>query len=317
MPSNPPPKESAQPKGQGKSAPHKSEVKKTKQAGFIARNSGLMAWLIVNIIWFGFTFAPAPHPINAPDHEFRSEYGFEVPPLPSWNPSVEIEVTCAFPSFDGGTTAVGWRITTDSGDEVASWSGRAGEDCPSERINLESGDYIFHTDVEDWRYAEIPDVWMNVHYYKALLWEGFFLANLFGGILFMTDKQLKVMKEKRRLRREMNLPLHKRMHRDEWRVMMHEMDDDDDEVAELSQFEHLVSDGDELLDKERERMMSEWHNKPVLSEEAMPESTPSLKPAPSLEHSAGSEKGLRGALKKDERIEKVGDIWELMRKSQK
>lgn len=261
---------------------------------------GLQAgWLIV-------LSQSASKEINEPGAAFNEVYEFEIPNLMFTNSAMPIDFACDSKQTKNSTESemVSWQIFDEKGRVLASGSGQAGESCGSAELELSPGIYTIqsHQGVAELEQELILHIW------QSLRMEGHVVLLLIT-ILLGGDTIARARKKVKTA--STPLSTHKKAQKEVWEKVNKDMDSAGKELAEIYDI------GSKPSQLELERTIAKvTPDLPVASGEleADIDQTKLIEDTDPIgmdELGVGTMRGLSGPVDKDERIRKVGDIWDL------
>lgn len=230
---------------------------------------------------------------------------FEVPDMMLMSQEVPTIITCNTaedPTKVVNSTAVSWRLTNSRGVLVHSWSGEVGEDC-SVRLTLEPGLHRMITEVDD---AIDIDQTVEMRVWGSLSSEGHITATVMG-ILFPLPAILAARRRGRRASR--STPLARMRRHEDWETIHREMEARDRQMAEVGTMAGLTSTANRI-DQRLEKQAAA--KEPELDHDI--KDVPAIDQTDLLEDmSRQTLRGLEDPLSADDRIKRVGDIYNLMK----
>lgn len=281
--------------------------------------TALIFWLLLNLVWIGAVPMPTEHPVMEPDSGFREWHDMKVPEV--LGRELPLHIEC---SFEPGTAAgesvrVVWSLKEDTVEdpmEVRNWEGNLGDDCAASDHSVSGGVYVLHvelfyangTKVDRSNVAEVSDIDFHMQYwiYQPFRTEGFIAANLLGFTVLVVDQAILHLRRRRKLLKMTNLPLHKLRQREEWEQLVDSMEGGDE--AEVERF---VIPTDDTAEAERERVRKQFAAQEAEREAAEEKESeiPEEAKKDLVGEFEGTEAGLTGELKADEKLRTVRDIW--------
>ena len=253
--------------------------------------------------WLLVISQSATREVNDLDTAFHSSHYFEVPDITATGKSMPVSFTCSnVIGQNNSSVEIWWALYDESGLVVADWNGMSGGDCGGFDLSLEPGDYKILT-AED----SGADFEQNLHLkvWKSISFEGHMIglvvAILLGGDgIWRARKKIKALSEP--------TAQHKIAQKGVWEQVHSEMEEEDRIQAEVSEmslagFVDQPKDDSQVGKKIPELSEYDQTAEIELAEEQMGELD---------ELAKGTMAGLRGPLERDERIKRVGDIYDLM-----
>ena len=251
------------------------------------------AWLIVKA-------QSATREVNEFDSAFNEVHFFEVPDIFSAGKSTPVEFTCSNVIGEGNSsTEIWWTLHDDSNNLVDNWNGISGGDCGGFNTYLSPGEYKITTSSDSG--SEFNQE-LNLRVWSAFWIEGHIVAFLIA-VLLGGDGIWRARKKLRKLTTP--LPQHKIAQKEAWEKVNTDMESKDRIEAEVEEmgFAGFVDQPSESEHGKKIPELSEFdYTDEVEEEEGL-----------DLDDlGEGTMKGLRGPVKKDDRIKRVGDIYDLM-----
>ena len=252
------------------------------------------AWLIA-------VSQSATREVNASDAAFHSEHQFEVPNILSFGKSMPVEFTCSSTIEEGNSSVEIWWILYDgSNNIVANWNGASGGTCGGFEMDLTPGKYRIQTSGES---GANFDQELHLGIWSPISIEGHIAALLIAIILggeglWRANKKLKAL----------TLPMsqHKIAQKDVWEKVNSDLESEDRVEADVNEigFAGFIN---QPTKDEYSKVIPELEEFDYTDEIEAEEEVDEMG-----DLGEGTMRGLRGPVKKDERIKRVGDIYDLM-----
>ena len=253
--------------------------------------------------WMLVISQSATREVNNLDSPFHSSHFFEVPDITATGKSMQVSFTCSNVIGQGNSSDdIWWALYDESGRVVVDWNGMSGGDCGGFDLSLPPGDYKILTSEDSG-----ADFEQNLHLkvWKSLSFEGhvigFIIAILLGGDgIWRARKKIKALNEP--------TDQHKISQKGVWEQVHSEMEEGDRiqaEVTEMSFTGFSDQPEDESQDGKKIPALSEYDQTAEIELEE--EERGALD-----EMAKGTMQGLSGPVERDERIKRVGDIYDLM-----
>tara|TARA_B100001123_G_C15261911_1_gene1006899 strand:+ start:275 stop:1135 length:861 start_codon:yes stop_codon:yes gene_type:complete len=251
------------------------------------------AWLIVKA-------QSATREVNELGSSFNEVHFFEVPDIFSAGKSMPVEFTCSNVIGEGNSsTEIWWTLHDDSNNIVDNWNGVSGGDCGGFSTYLSPGEYKITTSSGSG--SEFHQE-LNLSVWSAFWIEGHIVALLIAALLGGDG----IWRAKKKLKKLTTpLPQHKIAQKEAWEKVNTEMESKDRIEAEVEEmgFAGFV---DQPSEKEYGKKIPELSDFDY-TDEVEEEESPELD-----DLGEGTMKGLSGPVKRDDRIKRVGDIYDLM-----
>nr|MBC8518010.1 hypothetical protein [Euryarchaeota archaeon] len=294
--------------------------------------AAIITWLMLNLIWMGFSPIATPHPVLSEEGGHREYYEMTAPDV--LGAELPFEIDCQFGttySEHSNITASWelWEVETkervDSGDfddpttplsgPTRMWSGGLNEDCGDYGDTIPPGEYVLEfrfysangTRITWDEAGRIVDGEFTMRYwiYSPHQTIGYIIANVLGILILVTDQAVRRMRRRKRLTKK-KLPLHKQRHKEEWESLHEKMEGDGGAAVESFQIELGAT-----SESEREEMRKRFEE--TTEDESEDSGIPESEVTQSDDElGQGSVAGLEGKTKVDKDIQTVGDLWKRM-----
>jgi|TARA_B110000263_G_C15275490_1_gene495660 hypothetical protein len=286
---------------QATSAPVKlMEAKKDIQNAWL-----LMFFMLIglNASWVFAQSLTSDIEVNKEGVEHQTTEAFEVPDMMLMSKQVPAEIICSS-SLDPGKTAngtnVSWKLSDSRGKIVHSFSGKVGDGCNA-KLLLQPGLHRMTTTVE---YGVQIEQTVKMQVWKGLSKEGHIIASMMA-FLFPLPTILAAHRRGKRI--EHDVPIARARRYEDWETIHREMEDRDRSATE-------IHDLNPYLGKQANLDQSYVLTKPTEEERPTTKDVPDIAPVSQPKaDDTGTMKGLVDPLSVDERIQKVGDIYDLMK----
>ena len=265
----------------------------------------LVLWLSINLIWLTLHQQPSLNQVYNPETKFNHNHTVEVPDILSTGKKVPFTLHCEFGFSD--QTEISTIDTNDSvsltlfqnSEIIYNWNGKIGNECESWSTELNPGNYRLQTliDINPKMIDGTLEYDLTIFFNFRI--EGFFVANILGLLLTLSEIVPQKNKQKNKQKRK-----------GKWKPKTWDMNEATKEVevgliSTNNDDETIVSDE---IAEQRKRYENEINKS---SEELLQEFEVPPKEQPNkLE--GGDETSLKGKLKADKRIQRVSDIYDLM-----
>ncbi len=294
--------------------------------------AAIITWLMLNLIWMGFSPMATPHPVLSDEGGHREYYEMTAPDV--LGAELPFEIDCQFGttySEHSNITASWelWEVETkervDSGDfddptaplsgPTRMWSGGLNEDCGDYGDTISPGEYVLEfrfysangTRITWDEAGRIVDGEFTMRYwiYSPHQTIGYIIANVLGILILVTDQAVRRMRRRKRLTKK-KLPLHKQRHKEEWESLHEKMEGDGGAAVESFQIELGAT-----SESEREEMRKRFEE--TTEDESEDSGIPESEVTQSDDElGQGSVAGLEGKTKVDKDIQTVRDLWKRM-----
>lgn len=294
--------------------------------------AAIITWLMLNLIWMGFSPMATPHPVLSDEGGHREYYEMTAPDV--LGAELPFEIDCQFGttySEHSNITASWelWEVETkervDSGDfddpttplsgPTRMWSGGLNEDCGNYGDTIPPGEYVLEfrfysangTRITWDEAGRIVDGEFTMRYwiYSPHQTIGYIIANVLGILILVTDQAVRRMRRRKRLTKK-KLPLHKQRHKEEWESLHEKMEGDGGAAVESFQIELGAT-----SESEREEMRKRFEE--TTEDESEDSGIPESEVTQSDDElGQGSVAGLEGKTKVDKDIQTVRDLWKRM-----
>ena len=253
--------------------------------------------------WLLVTSQSATREVNNLDSPFHSSHFFEVPDITTTGKSMPVSFTCSNVIGQGNSsTPIGWALYDESGRVVTEWNGMSGGDCSGFELSLSPGDYKILTSEDSGADFEQN---LNLKVWKSLSFEGhvsgLIITILLGGDgIWRARKKIKALSEP--------TAQHKIAQKGVWEKVHSEMEEEDRiqaEVKEMSITGFSDQPKDDSQSGKKIPALSEYDQTAEIEIEED-------KMLALDEMAKGTMQGLSGPVERDERIKRVGDIYDLM-----
>jgi hypothetical protein len=288
-------------KSQTTSAPVKlMEAKKNKQKAWL-----LMFFMLVglNASWAFAQSLTSDIEVNKEGVEHQTTEAFEVPDMMLMSKQVPVKIICSSsldPEKIANSTNVSWKLSDSRGKIVHSFSGKVGDECSTELL-LQPGLHRMTTIVE---YGVQIEQTVKMQVWKGLSKEGHIAASMMA-LLFPLPAILAA--HRRGKVADQDVPIARARRYEDWETLHREMEDRDRSAAE-------VQDLNPYLGKQAIVDQSYALTIPIEEEKPRTKDVPDIVPVSQPKaDSAGTMEGLVDPLSADDRIQKVKDIYDLMK----
>jgi hypothetical protein len=284
------------------SAPVKlMEAKKNKQKAWL-----LMFFMLVglNASWAFAQSLTSDIEVNKEGIEHQTTEAFEVPDMMLMSKQVPVEIICSSsldPAKVANSTNVSWKLSDSRGKIVHSFSGKVGDECNAELL-LQPGLHRMTTTVE---YGVQIEQTVKMQVWKGLSKEGHITASVMA-FLFPLPAILAAHRKGKIA--DQYVPIARARRYEDWETIHREMEDRDRSAAE-------VHDLNPYLGKQEIADQSYVLTNPIEEEEeSRAKDIPDIEPVSQpKDDGAGTMEGLADPLSADDRIQRVGDIYDLMK----
>ena len=280
------------------------QAKRTQQQAFL-----LMIFMIVgmNSAWLVAQSQTSDVEVNKPEAGFRSMHTFEVPDMMLMARMVPTTIDCQFvfdETKEANSTDVSWSMLDSRGNVLHQWSGQVGEDCSTE-LQLSPGMHRVSTTVPFGVQAE-QTVHMQV--WKGLSSEGYIIATVMA-ILFPLPAILVARRKLSRSKRVQPLARLRRL--EDWQAIHREMEELDRTAAEINDLQPYL--GGSMVSEQLAVSQPVLNAEADVGEELEPD-IPQIDQTELIEDmELDTLSGLEDPLAADNRIQRVGDIYDLMK----
>ncbi len=260
----------------------------------------LVLWLSINLIWLTLHQQPSLNQVNNPETKINYNHTVEIPNILSNGKNIPFTLRCNFEFSDDGelstetNISVGLKLFQDN-TIIFDWNGSVGNDCSSWSTELPPGNYRLQTIIQgDHKLIDVTVEYELVIFQNFSL-EGFFIANIIGMFLVLSE----IPRNKNKT---------KKVKGGKWKPKAWDINDATKEVevgliTTTEDEETIVSDE---IAKQRKQYEEEVQRKSL---DIIPEKIPVKQPD---ELEDGDDSALKGELKADKRIQRVSDIYDLM-----
>ncbi len=265
----------------------------------------LVLWLSINLIWLTLHQQPSLNQVYNPETEFNSNYTVEVPDILSMGKKVPFTVYCEYVYSDKAEIS-----TMNTNDSVSltlfqetnilyRWNGTIGDNCQTWSTELNPGEYRLQTSIDINSRMIDGTLEYDLTIFLNFAIEGFFIANILGLLLTLSEVVPKNNKKKS-----------KQKNKGKWKPKAWDIGEATKEVevgliSTNNDEETIISDD---VAEQRKRYEDEINKN---SQELIQDlEIPSKEQSKEL--GEGDETALKGKLKADERIQRVSDIYDLM-----
>ena len=279
------------------------DTKRTQQKAIL-----LMIFMVVglNSAWFFAQSLSSDVEVNRVGAGFKSSHSFEVPNMMLMSRKVPTSINCNFlldPQKEANSTEVSWRLTDSRGVLIHSWSGEVGDDCGVE-LMLEPGIHRISTTVPVGVNAE-QTVHMQV--WKSLSYYGHITATL---LAFLFPLPALLTSYRRRPSTTQSAPLARMRRYEDWQAIHREMEERDRSGAEVADLNPFTG-GTALVDRS---FKPQPIQKEQVAEAKIAPDIPEVDQTDLIEDmDEDTMHGLVEPLAADKRIQKVADIYDLMK----
>ena len=265
----------------------------------------LVLWLSINLIWLTLHQQPSLNQVYNPETEFNSNYTVEVPDILSMGKKVPFTVYCEYIYSDKAEIS-----TMNSNDSVSltlfqetnilyKWNGTIGDNCQTWSTELNPGEYLLQTSIDINSRMIDGTLEYDLTIFLNFAIEGFFIANILGLLLTLSEVVPKNNKKKS-----------KQKNKAKWKPKAWEIGEATKEVevgliSTNNDEETIISDDVAEQRKKYEDEINK-NSQELLQDFEVPSK------GQSKELGEGDETSLKGKLKADERIQRVSDIYDLM-----
>ena len=265
----------------------------------------LVLWLSINLIWLTLHQQPSLNQVYNPETEFNSNYTVEVPDILSMGKKVPFTVYCEYVYSDKAEIS-----TMNTNDSVSltlfqennilyRWNGTIGDNCQTWSTELNPGEYLLQTSIDINSRMIDGTLEYDLTIFLNFAIEGFFIANILGLLLTLSEVVPKNNKKKS-----------EQKNKGKWKPKAWDIGEATKEVevgliSTNNDEETIISDDvaeqrkkyEDEINKNSQKLLQDFE---VPSKEQ------------SKELGEGDETSLQGKLKADERIQRVSDIYDLM-----
>ncbi|HJM44421.1 MAG TPA: hypothetical protein QF644_00550 [Candidatus Poseidoniaceae archaeon] len=262
----------------------------------------LVLWLSINLIWLTLHQQPSLNQVNNPETKTNYNHTVEVPNILSNGKNIPFTLRCNFELSDNSeistetNLSVGLKLFQNN-TIIYEWNGSVGNDCLSWSTELSPGDYRLQTIIPGDHKLIDATVEYELVVFQNFSLEGFFVANIIGVFLVLSE-----------VPRNKNKNKNKKVKGGKWKPKAWDITDATKEVevgliTTTEDEETIVSDE---IAEQRKQYEEDVQRKSL---DIIPEKIP-VKQPDALED--GDDSALKGELKADERIQRVSDIYDLM-----
>ena len=279
------------------------QAKKTQQQAIF-----LMIFMVIgmNSAWLLAQSQTSDIEVNKPEAGFRTTHTFEVPDMMLMSRNVPVSVDCQFmldETKEANSTNVSWRMLDVRGAVIHQWLGQVGEDCSTE-MQLSPGTYRVSNTVPFGVQAEQT---IHMQVWKGLSTEGYIIATIMA-VLFPLPA---ILVARRKISKSRKPPPLARLRRlEDWQAIHREMEEMDRTAAEINDLQPYVG---------RSSVSENLASQPVFNAEDLDveELEPDIHQIDQTQmiEDMGRDtlSGLEDPLAADRRIQRVGDIYDLMK----
>ena len=153
----------------------------------------LVLWLSINLIWLTLHQQPSLNQVYNPETEFNSNYTVEVPDILSMGKKVPFTVYCEYVYSDKAEIS-----TMNTNDSVSltlfqennilyRWNGTIGDNCQTWSTELNPGEYLLQTSIDINSRMIDGTLEYDLTIFLNFAIEGFFIANILGLLLTLSE----------------------------------------------------------------------------------------------------------------------------------
>lgn len=263
----------------------------------------LVLWLSINLIWLTLHQQPSINQVNNPATKVNYNYTVEVPNILSRDKPIPFTLRCDFAFSDEGKLNTPQNnsvslILFEGNNVLYEWYGNVGDECPTWDSQLSPGSYNLQTSIaNDSKLVDVT-VEYDLSIFRNFSMEGFYVANLIGLLLVLSEMQLfkknklKIVKNKKWKPQEWKIGDATK----EVEVGLIEPHDNEETVIsdEISKQRQQYEDE---INKNKQDPMKEIEQAPIKQPDQLQD---------------GDDSKLKGKLHPDKRIQRVSDIYDLM-----
>tara|TARA_Y100000766_G_C18872283_1_gene588948 strand:- start:873 stop:1682 length:810 start_codon:yes stop_codon:yes gene_type:complete len=265
----------------------------------------LVLWLSINLIWLTLHQQPSLNQVYNPETEFNSNYTVEVPDILSMGKKVPFTVYCEYVYSDKAEIS-----TMNTNDSVSltlfqennilyRWNGTIGDNCQTWSTELNPGEYLLQTSIDINSRMIDGTLEYDLTIFLNFAIEGFFIANILGLLLTLSEVVPKNNKKKS-----------KQKNKGKWKPKAWDIGEATKEVEvgliSTNNDEETIISNDVAEQRKKYEDEINKNSQELLQDFEVPSKEQSK------ELGEGDETSLQGKLKADERIQRVSDIYDLM-----
>jgi len=265
----------------------------------------LVLWLSINLIWLTLHQQPSLNQVYNPETEFNYNYTVEVPDILSMGKKVPFTVYCEYIYSDKAEIS-----TMNSNDSVSltlfqetnilyKWNGTIGDNCQTWSTELNPGEYRLQTSIDINSRMIDGTLEYDLTIFLNFAIEGFFIANILGLLLTLSEVIPKNNKKKS-----------EQKNKGKWKPKAWDIGEATKEVEvgliSTNNDEETIISNDVAEQRKKYEDEINKNSQKLLQDFEVPSKEQSK------ELGEGDEASLQGKLKADERIQRVSDIYDLM-----
>ena len=265
----------------------------------------LVLWLSINLIWLTLHQQPSLNQVYNPETEFNSNYTVEVPDILSMGKKVPFTVYCEYVYSDKAEIS-----TMNTNDSVSltlfqennilyRWNGTIGDNCQTWSTELNPGEYLLQTSIDINSRMIDGTLEYDLTIFLNFAIEGFFIANILGLLLTLSEVIPKNNKKKS-----------EQKNKGKWKPKAWDIGEATKEVEvgliSTNNDEETIISNDVAEQRKKYEDEINKNSQELLQDFEVPSK------GQSKELGEGDETSLKGKLKADERIQRVSDIYDLM-----